>query len=253
MPGAARGERAPGATSPRSAGVAGRRARARWDRLLEVRREVVTKALEEARAAQAHRQRPRGARAYRAARPRTCRPCCGPSGRCCRRSSSSPRSSWCPGPPGPVHTRARTMPGLVHRRRPRGRREVRALLDRAARRRRRRRASRAVRALRGRRRRVIVVLGCCAGAVVVVARPADQVRSPRRDLPLGRADHRDRRFFSLTLVLQPRRWPSACSAACPEWRWLVAALSLVALAVLAPVALRVLPDGGRPGRLGASG
>ena len=35
----------------------------------------------------------------------------------------------------------------------------------------------------------------------------------------------------------------------PAWRWVVAALSLVALAVLARVALRVLPTGGWPGRL----
>ena len=35
----------------------------------------------------------------------------------------------------------------------------------------------------------------------------------------------------------------------PGWRWVVAALSLVALAVLARVALRVLPAGGWMGRL----
>ena len=56
-------------------------------------------------------------------------------------------------------------------------------------------------------------------------------------------------LLSLTLVLNPGLAFGLLGGIPPAWRWVVAALSLVALAVLARVALRVLPTGGWPGRL----
>jgi signal peptidase II len=56
-------------------------------------------------------------------------------------------------------------------------------------------------------------------------------------------------LLSLTLVLNPGLAFGLLGGVPSAWRWVVAALSLVALAVLARVALRVLPDGGWPGRL----
>jgi signal peptidase II len=56
-------------------------------------------------------------------------------------------------------------------------------------------------------------------------------------------------LLSLTLVLNPGLAFGLLGGVPSGWRWVVAALSLAALAVLARVALRVLPDGGWPGRL----
>ena len=56
-------------------------------------------------------------------------------------------------------------------------------------------------------------------------------------------------WLSLTLVMNPGLAFGLLGTVPPAWRWLVAALSLVALLVLARVALRVLPTGGWPGRL----
>ena len=56
-------------------------------------------------------------------------------------------------------------------------------------------------------------------------------------------------LLSLTLVLNPGLAFGLLGSIPPAWRWVVAALSLVALAVLARVALRVLPTGGWSGRL----
>jgi signal peptidase II len=56
-------------------------------------------------------------------------------------------------------------------------------------------------------------------------------------------------LLSLTLVLNPGLAFGLLGGLPPAWRWLVAALSLVALLVLARVALRVLPAGGPAGRL----
>jgi signal peptidase II len=56
-------------------------------------------------------------------------------------------------------------------------------------------------------------------------------------------------LLSLTLVLNPGLAFGLLGGVPSAWRWVVAALSLVAPAVLARVALRVLPDGGWPGRL----
>ena len=56
-------------------------------------------------------------------------------------------------------------------------------------------------------------------------------------------------LLSLTLVLNPGLAFGLLGTIPPTWRWVVAALSLVALAVLVRVALRVLPTGGWPSRL----
>jgi signal peptidase II len=56
-------------------------------------------------------------------------------------------------------------------------------------------------------------------------------------------------LLSLTLVLNPGLAFGLLGGVPSAWRWVVAALSLVALAVLVRVALRVLPDGGWLGRL----
>ena len=52
-------------------------------------------------------------------------------------------------------------------------------------------------------------------------------------------------FFSLTLVLNPGLAFGMLSSTPAGWRWLVALLSIGALAVLAVVGLRMLPGGGR--------
>ena len=56
-------------------------------------------------------------------------------------------------------------------------------------------------------------------------------------------------WLSLTLVMNPGLAFGLLGTVPPAWRWVVAALSVAALLVLARVALRVLPTGGWPGRL----
>ena len=56
-------------------------------------------------------------------------------------------------------------------------------------------------------------------------------------------------FVNLTLVMNPGLAFGLLGSVPRTWRWVVAALSLVALAVLARVALRVLPAGGWVGRV----
>jgi signal peptidase II len=56
-------------------------------------------------------------------------------------------------------------------------------------------------------------------------------------------------LLSLTLVFNPGLAFGLLGTIPPAWRWVVAALSVVALAVLVRVALRVLPTGGWPSRL----
>src|SRR5256885_14989292 len=53
-------------------------------------------------------------------------------------------------------------------------------------------------------------------------------------------------FFSLTLVMNPGLAFGMLSAVPPTWRWVVAVLSLGALGVLAALAVKLLPDGGKP-------
>ncbi|MBI4637783.1 MAG: signal peptidase II [Candidatus Rokubacteria bacterium] len=55
--------------------------------------------------------------------------------------------------------------------------------------------------------------------------------------------------LALTLVMNPGLAFGLLAGLPAAWRWLVAALSMVALIVLARVALRVLPQGGWPARL----
>ena len=52
-------------------------------------------------------------------------------------------------------------------------------------------------------------------------------------------------FFSLTLVMNPGLAFGMLAGTPAGWRWLVALLSIAALAVLAVVGLRMLPTGGR--------
>lgn len=56
-------------------------------------------------------------------------------------------------------------------------------------------------------------------------------------------------WLALTLVMNPGLAFGLLGSVPAGWRWLVAALSVIALLVLARVALRVLPTGGWPGRL----
>ena len=56
-------------------------------------------------------------------------------------------------------------------------------------------------------------------------------------------------WLSFTLVMNPGLAFGLLGDVPPAWRWVVAALSVVALLVLARVALRVLPAGGWPGRM----
>ncbi len=56
-------------------------------------------------------------------------------------------------------------------------------------------------------------------------------------------------WLSLTLVMNPGLAFGLLGTVPTAWRWVVAALSVAALLVLARVALRVLPAAGWPGRL----
>src|SRR4029077_4498155 len=106
--------------------------------------------------------------------------------------------------------------------------------------------SHALRPLRGRRRRVIAVFAL-AGAVVALAQVAKVMVLDR--LPLGVPVHLIDDLLSFTLVMNPGLAFGLLGTVPRAWRWMVAGLSLVALAVLARVALRVLPAGGPIGRV----
>jgi len=56
-------------------------------------------------------------------------------------------------------------------------------------------------------------------------------------------------FFSLTLVMNPGLAFGMLASTPTAWRWVVAALSMAALAVLTVVGARLLPSGGWPTRL----
>jgi signal peptidase II len=86
-----------------------------------------------------------------------------------------------------------------------------------------------------------------AGAIVALDQIAKAVALDR--LPLGVPVAIVDGLLSLTLVLNPGLAFGLLGSIPSAWRWVVAALSLVALAVLARVALRVLPAGGSLGRL----
>lgn len=86
-----------------------------------------------------------------------------------------------------------------------------------------------------------------AGAIVALDQISKAVVLGR--LPLGVQIPVVDGLLALTLVLNPGLAFGLLGSVPPAWRWVVAALSLVALAVLARVALRVLPAGGWGGRL----
>ncbi|HEX9409411.1 MAG TPA: signal peptidase II [Methylomirabilota bacterium] len=52
-------------------------------------------------------------------------------------------------------------------------------------------------------------------------------------------------FFSLTLVMNPGLAFGMLGTVPPAWRWVVALLSVAAVGVLASIATRLLPEGGR--------
>jgi signal peptidase II len=86
-----------------------------------------------------------------------------------------------------------------------------------------------------------------AGAVVVLDQVSKAAILGR--LPLGSPVSIVDGLLSLTLVMNPGLAFGLLASVPRAWRWVVAALSLVALAVLARVALRVLPAGGWTGRV----
>jgi len=86
-----------------------------------------------------------------------------------------------------------------------------------------------------------------AGAVVALDQISKAIVLGR--LPLGVQIPVVDGLLALTLVLNPGLAFGLLGSVPSAWRWMVAALSLVALAVLARVALRVLPAGGWAGRL----
>jgi len=86
-----------------------------------------------------------------------------------------------------------------------------------------------------------------AGAIVTLDQITKAIALER--LPLGVPVTVIDGWLALTLVLNPGLAFGLLGSVPPGWRWVVAALSLVALAVLARVALRVLPAGGWTGRL----
>jgi signal peptidase II len=86
-----------------------------------------------------------------------------------------------------------------------------------------------------------------AGAIVVLDQVTKAIVLER--LPLGVPMPVVDGLLSLTLVLNPGLAFGLLGGVPSAWRWIVAVLSLAALAVLARVALRVLPDGGWAGRL----
>ncbi len=86
-----------------------------------------------------------------------------------------------------------------------------------------------------------------AGVVVILDQITKAVVLQR--LPLGVPVSVVDGLVALTLVLNPGLAFGLLGGVPDSWRWVVAALSLVALAVLARVALRVLPGGGWTGQL----
>jgi signal peptidase II len=93
----------------------------------------------------------------------------------------------------------------------------------------------------------VSVVFVLAGAVVALDQVAKVLVLDR--LPLGVPVTLVDDLLSFTLVMNPGLAFGLLGSVPRAWRWVVAALSLVALAVLARVALRVLPDGGWVGRV----
>ncbi|HEY2993815.1 MAG TPA: signal peptidase II [Methylomirabilota bacterium] len=93
----------------------------------------------------------------------------------------------------------------------------------------------------------MIAVFALAGAVVALDQVAKVLALDR--LPLGVSVNLVDDLLSFTLVMNPGLAFGLLGSVPRAWRWVVAALSLVALAVLARVALRVLPDGGWVGRV----
>ena len=93
----------------------------------------------------------------------------------------------------------------------------------------------------------MIAVFALAGAVVALDQVAKVMVLDR--LPLGVPVHLIDDLLSFTLVMNPGLAFGLLGTVPRAWRWMVAALSLVALAVLARVALRVLPAGGPIGRV----
>ena len=85
------------------------------------------------------------------------------------------------------------------------------------------------------------------GAVVIVLDQVSKAVALER-LPPG-VSVELARWLALTLVMNPGLAFGVLGGVPTGWRWVVAVLSVVALAVLARVALRVLPAHGWPGAL----
>lgn len=89
--------------------------------------------------------------------------------------------------------------------------------------------------------RVVVALG----GIVLILDQATKWLALRR-LPPGAPISVIDGLFSLTLVMNPGLAFGMLGTVPPGWRWVVALLSIGALGVLAAVATRLLPEGGRP-------
>ncbi|HTY77269.1 MAG TPA: signal peptidase II [Candidatus Bathyarchaeia archaeon] len=83
-----------------------------------------------------------------------------------------------------------------------------------------------------------------AGGIVVILDQAVKWLALRR-LPLGVPIPVVDGFFSLTLVMNPGLAFGMLGTVPPGWRWVVALLSVCAVGVLATLATRLLPEGGR--------
>src|SRR5262245_30885184 len=87
-----------------------------------------------------------------------------------------------------------------------------------------------------------------AGGIVLILDQATKWIALRRlppDIPTTVIDG----FFSLTLVMNPGLAFGMLGTVPPGWRWVVALLSVCAVGVLATLATRLLPEGGRVGAL----
>jgi signal peptidase II len=93
----------------------------------------------------------------------------------------------------------------------------------------------------------VIAVFVLAGAVVALDQVSKVLVLDR--LPLGVPVALVDDLLSLTLVMNPGLAFGLLGSVPRAWRWVVAALSLVALAVLARVALRVLPAGGPLGKV----
>lgn len=94
-----------------------------------------------------------------------------------------------------------------------------------------------------------MVLAAAAGLAVLVLDQATKLLALASLVP-GRPVSVIDGFLALTLVLNPGIAFGIFGATPPDWRWLVALLSLCALSILAVLSARLLPAGGVPAALG---